>query len=101
MPYPDDRFSAVLCFTMLHHIPSPQLQDRAFSEVARVLAPGGIFAGTDSVGEGTMFKLIHIGDTLVPVDPAELPARLQAAGLEDAIVERNNGSFRFRARKPG
>ena len=27
MPFPDGRFSAVVCFTMLHHVPSAQLQD--------------------------------------------------------------------------
>src|ERR1700678_1792828 len=37
MPYADNQFSAVLCFTMLHHIDSPQLQDRLLAEAARVL----------------------------------------------------------------
>jgi ubiquinone/menaquinone biosynthesis C-methylase UbiE len=101
MPYPDRRFSAVLCFTMLHHIPSRELQDKAFAEVARVLAPGGVFAGTDSVGAGIGFKLIHIGDTLVPVDPEGLPDRLLTAGLTQPAVQRDSGSFRFNARKPG
>ena len=99
MPYPDASFSAALCFTMLHHIPSPELQDRALAEVARVLAPGGVFAGTDSVGTGLVFKLIHIGDTLVRVDPGALPDRLRAAGLSEPAVERADGSFRFRAWK--
>lgn len=99
MPYPDASFSAALCFTMLHHIPSRELQDRALSEVARVLAPGGMFAGTDSVGTGIVFKLIHVGDTLVPIDPEAMPERLRAAGLSEPVVERANGSFRFRARK--
>lgn len=100
MPYPDGRFSAVLSFTMLHHVPSRELQDRVFSEVARVLAPGGTFAGTDSLGEGRLFKLIHVGDTLVPIDPHQLPARLKAAGLDEVEVKRADGSFRFRARRP-
>src|SRR6476660_6400977 len=29
LPFPDGRFSAVLCFTMLHHIPTVQQQDQA------------------------------------------------------------------------
>ena len=99
MPYDDAQFTAVLCFTMLHHIPTRELQNRVFTEVARVLAPGGAFAGTDSVGTGAVFRLIHIGDTLQPIDPGELPARLTAAGLAEPEVERVDDSFRFRARK--
>jgi ubiquinone/menaquinone biosynthesis C-methylase UbiE len=101
MPYPEGRFSAVLCFTMLHHIPSRELQDKAFAEVARVLAPGGVFLGTDSIGSGVVFKLIHIGDTMVLIDPDELPARLQTAGLTRPVVERDGRSFRWDAQKPG
>ncbi len=85
MPYAEGQFTGVVCFTMLHHIPERELQDRAFAEIARVLAPGGTFAGTDSVGTGKLFKLIHVGDTLLPIDPGELPARLQAAGLTRAV----------------
>jgi hypothetical protein len=85
---------------MLHHVPQRDLQDRVLAEVARVLAPGGWFAGTDSVGTGALFKLIHIGDTLVPIDPDELPSRLIAAGFEQPAVDRVQRSFRFRARTP-
>jgi len=99
LPYPDGRFSAVVCFTMLHHIDSPQLQDRAFAEVARVLRPGGIFAGTDSLGVGRKFKLIHIGDTLTLVDPHALPARLQDAGLSSPQVDTSERSMRWRAHR--
>ncbi len=100
VPFEDDRFSGVACFTMLHHIPSPELQDRLFAEALRVLRPGGVFAGTDSIGHGILFKLIHIGDTLVLVDPDGLPGRLQAAGFEEVAVETSPRSLKFRARKP-
>jgi SAM-dependent methyltransferase len=100
LPFEDGRFSTVVCFTMLHHVPQRELQDRVLAEVARVLVPGGCFAGTDSVGTGALFKLIHVGDTLVPIDPDELPSRLVAAGLEQPAVDRVERSFRFRARKP-
>lgn len=99
LPFDDGRFSTVLCFTMLHHIPDAALQDRAFAEISRVLQPGGTFAGTDSVGTGALFKLIHVGDTLLPLDPDALPARLGSAGLSEVEVQRRDGSFRFRARK--
>jgi ubiquinone/menaquinone biosynthesis C-methylase UbiE len=100
LPFEDDRFSSVLCFTMLHHIPARERQDRAFAEVARVLRPGGVFAGTDSVGTGMLFKLIHIGDTLLPIAPKEMAERLQSAGLAEALVDDEGKSFRFCARKP-
>jgi ubiquinone/menaquinone biosynthesis C-methylase UbiE len=100
MPFDDGRFSAVVCFTMLHHLPSPQLQDRLLAEVARVLRPGGLFAGTDSLGTGRLFALLHVGDTLVPVSPEELPERLRSVGLAKPEVRAGGNSFRFRARKP-
>jgi ubiquinone/menaquinone biosynthesis C-methylase UbiE len=100
MPFADDRFSSAVCFTMLHHIPSRALQDRLLDEVRRVLKPGGLFAGTDSLGTGRAFKLLHIRDTLVPVNPDELPVRLEHAGLVEPSVETGGRSFRFHARKP-
>lgn len=101
LPYPDARFSSVVCFTMLHHLDPPELQDRAFAEVARVLRPDGTFAGTDSLGGGRLFKLIHIGDTLALIDPRGLAARLQAAGLTALEVECGKRSLRFRASRTG
>jgi SAM-dependent methyltransferase len=100
MPYEDGRFSAVVCFTMLHHIDPAEHQDEAFAEVARVLAPGGLFAGTDSLGVGWLFKLIHVGDILNPIDPDGLPDRLQAAGLTAPRVDLSERSLRFRAHRP-
>ena len=99
MPFEDDRFSGAVCFTMLHHVPSPAAQDRLFAEVRRVLRPGAPFAGTDSTGRGVGFALLHIGDVKVVIDPADLPARLSAAGFEDVEVQADADSFRFRARR--
>ena len=45
MPFADATFSAVVCLTMLHHLPIPELQDRLFAEVHRVLVPGGAQSG--------------------------------------------------------
>ncbi len=100
LPYPDGSFSSAVCFTMLHHIPTAELQDRAFAEISRVLRPGGTFAGTDSIGKGLLFKLIHVGDTLNLIDPDELPKRLEAAGFGEVSVDRGGRSMRFRAVKP-
>jgi len=80
LPFPDGRFSAVVCFTMLHHVPSPALQDALFAEAHRVLRPGGVFRGVDSL-PNLRFRLLHLGDTMVPVDPGTLPDRLRRAGF--------------------
>lgn len=98
LPFADATFDTVVCFTMLHHVPSPQLQDRLFSEVARVLRPGGGFAGIDSRAS-LRFRLLHIGDTMTNVDPGTLPDRLRAAGLADPGTELGTRSYRFRAVK--
>jgi SAM-dependent methyltransferase len=100
MPFADGRFSGVVCFTMLHHVPSQELQDRLLAEASRVLRAGGVFAGTDSLGTGRAFKLLHLRDTLLPVAPDQLPRRLERAGLSEPQVDTAGSSFRFRARRP-
>jgi SAM-dependent methyltransferase len=97
MPFPDDTFSAAVCFTMLHHVPSAAQQDRLFAEAYRVLRPGGVFAGSDS-RYSRRFRLYHLFDTMVVVDPATLPARLAAAGFRDVRVDVTT-SVRFRGYK--
>lgn len=83
LPFPNGRFSAVVCFTMLHHVPSAAEQDLLFAEARRVLRPGGVFRGVDSrLSLG--FRLLHLGDTMVVLDPATLPDRLRRAGFDDA-----------------
>jgi SAM-dependent methyltransferase len=99
MPFSDAQFSGGVTFTMLHHVPSPQLQDKVLREVWRVIAPGGVFVGSDSLQSFRM-RLIHIGDTLVPVDPDTFGARLEAAGFEVLELEKNADAFRFHARRP-
>jgi ubiquinone/menaquinone biosynthesis C-methylase UbiE len=99
LPLPDASVSAVVCFTMLHHVPSPAMQDLLLAEAARVLKPGGVLAGSDSM-TSWWFRQIHRGDTLVPVDPATFPGRLAAAGFVGARVSLAPGAFRFRARRP-
>ncbi|HEY5639815.1 MAG TPA: class I SAM-dependent methyltransferase [Dehalococcoidia bacterium] len=97
---PDGEFSGAVCFTMLHHVPSPELQDRLFAEVCRVLQPGGLYVGADST-PSLFWRLAHIADTAVVVDPETLQPRLEAAGFTDVTVNvRKEGGFNFRARRP-
>jgi SAM-dependent methyltransferase len=97
LPFDEGRFSAAAMFTMLHHVPSPKLQNQLFSEVRRVLRSGGLFTGTDSV-ETTGRWLLHEGDVYVPVDPTSLAPRLSEAGFVDVVVEEFGDRFRFQAR---
>ncbi len=96
---PDDRFSSALSFTMLHHVPSAAAQDELFAEVARVLRPGGIFAGTDSL-DSEEFRELHVGDVCVPVQPETLVDRLAGAGFDQIAVDTNDYGVRFRASRP-
>ncbi|HUB50875.1 MAG TPA: class I SAM-dependent methyltransferase [Terracidiphilus sp.] len=99
MSFANRTFQSAVCFTMLHHVGSIELQNKLFREVARVLKPGGIFAGTDSL-PGRSMKFLHLFDTLVLVDPETLAERLTDAGFENAQVDVNPYAFRFRAWKP-
>ncbi|HEY7116797.1 MAG TPA: class I SAM-dependent methyltransferase [Tepidisphaeraceae bacterium] len=98
MPFADGSFTGVVSLTMLHHVPTPALQDRLLAEASRVLVAGGVFAGFDAVGS-LLLRLVHLGDTYVPVDPDTLARRLEAAGFADISVERGGARFRFRARR--
>jgi ubiquinone/menaquinone biosynthesis C-methylase UbiE len=101
LPFQDDRFSGATCFTMLHHVPSAAEQDRLLAEVARVLRPGGLFVGVDSV-DRPAWRELHEGDTCTPVDPSTLASRLERAGFVEVEVERGGAEmqrFRFLGRK--
>jgi len=98
LPLGDNSFDSVTCFTMLHHVPSPSQQDELFAEACRVLRPGGVYAGMDSL-PSLRFRVLHLFDTMVLVSPSTLPDRLRAAGFEDVDVTSVDGQFRFRAVK--
>lgn len=98
MPFEGGSFSGAVSLTMLHHVPSPDLQDKLLREVWRVLKPGAVFAGADSLWSRRM-QILHIHDTLVPVDPAAFGERLQNAGFSNPSIAVNGSAFRFSARK--
>lgn len=99
MTFPDARFSAVVSFTMLHHVPTAELQDRLFAEAHRVLRPGGILVASDSVASADLAAL-HVDDTYNPVDPDELSVRLEGAGFVDVEVRSNAFGWACHAHRP-
>jgi SAM-dependent methyltransferase len=94
------RFSAATCFSVLHHMPSAENQDRLFAELRRVLRPGGMFVGTDS-RDLAPIRAGHEGDTFVPIDPDTLEARLQRAGFGQTTIDIGEYQFRFITRAAG
>ena len=99
MPFAQDQFSAVVSFTMLHHVPSRDAQDRLLGEAFRVLRPGGIFLGSDS-RSSLLFRAAHLFDIMVLVDPDQFGRRLEDAGFEAVHVDSRRKAFRFSALKP-
>ncbi|WP_101949443.1 class I SAM-dependent methyltransferase [Mycobacterium sp. 3519A] len=97
LPYTDDSFSGAACFTMLHHVPTAELQDRLFAEVARVLRPGAALVASDSHADEAL-KAHHEDDIYNPIDPASLPDRLAAAGFGDVAVKTNDFGWAVIAR---
>src|SRR5262249_29097880 len=80
------QFTSALCLTMIHHVPSAELQDELFAETRRLLQPGGVFVGLDSL-DSPRLRALHVDDVFVPLDMETIGARLEAAGFVDVVVE--------------
>ena len=96
--YPDASVDSVGTFTMLHHVPTLALQNKILAEAFRVLRPGGVLVGSDSLA-GNDLHLFHADDTYNPVDAASLLARLQTIGFGQITVMVDE-RLMFVARKP-
>lgn len=99
LEFEDGRFTGAICFTMMHHVPSIELQDKLFAEVCRVLRPGAALVASDNLANPDLEKG-HAGDTYNPVDPAALPARLEAAGFVNVTVTTNPFAWQATAYAP-
>jgi len=96
LPFGNASFSSATAFTMLHHLPDREAQDRLFREVYRVLRPASAFVGSDSL-DSFFMRLVHLRDTLVPLDPNTLAARLEQCGFRDVQIEVRSRRVRFEA----
>jgi SAM-dependent methyltransferase len=98
LSFPDGRFSGAVCFSMLHHVPSAELQDRLFAEAARVLQAGAPIVAVDSLANNDI-KAFHEGDTYQPIEPDTLKTRLEAAGFTGVEVRTNQHGWTALARR--
>ena len=99
LSYPDESFDSVGSFTMLHHVPTPALQNAILAEALRVLRPGGVLIASDSLASDGLHHF-HEGDTYQPVEPGSLVCRLQTLGF-GALTVMVDDVLKFVARKPG
>ncbi len=97
MPFPDASFDSVGAFTVLHHVPTVAQQDRILAEALRVLRPGGVFVGADSL-PATAVHDFHRGDVYNPVDPGTFFTRLKTVGFAAVTIEQDEELI-FIARK--
>jgi ubiquinone/menaquinone biosynthesis C-methylase UbiE len=96
--YPDESFDSVGTFTMLHHVPTQAQQNKILAEALRVLRPGGVLIGSDSLASNDLHHF-HVDDTYNPVDPASLLGRLQTLGFEKLTIM-VDGAVMFVAHRP-
>jgi ubiquinone/menaquinone biosynthesis C-methylase UbiE len=98
MQFADASFDAVCCFTMLHHVRTTSEQNALLSETLRVLRPGGVFVGADSLASDDLHHF-HVGDTYNPVEPSVFLTRLQTVGFRRITLSVDD-DLRFIAYKP-
>ncbi|MGH3744127.1 MAG: class I SAM-dependent methyltransferase [Mycobacteriales bacterium] len=95
LPFDDGSFDAAGAFTMLHHVSSTGQQRRLLAEMVRVLRPGGVLVGSDSLASEDL-RGFHEGDTYNPLPPARLLGWLQELGCRPIHLSVDRG-LTFRA----
>ncbi|MEU9606468.1 class I SAM-dependent methyltransferase [Streptomyces sp. NPDC048057] len=98
LEFPDASFDSAASFTMLHHVPTVALQNQLLAEVLRVLRPGGVLVGADSLPSHELHEF-HEGDVYNPLEPAAFLVRLQTLGYVDITLRVSDG-LTFSAHKP-
>jgi SAM-dependent methyltransferase len=57
IPFPDASFDFVYSINVMHHVIQPDVRDRLFAEVVRVLKPGGVFLLHEMNVENALFRV--------------------------------------------
>lgn len=80
LPFPDGAFDAVLCMDVIVHFP-PGEEQRAFQELARVLAPGGLAIVRVSALDALRSRHSQFAHERQRFTRSRLVGALEAAGL--------------------
>jgi ubiquinone/menaquinone biosynthesis C-methylase UbiE len=100
LPFAERSFSSAIAVLILHHLRSIELQESALREIFRVLRPGDVLVGFE-IQNGWLQRAVHFNSTFVPVSPATISGRLEAAGFSCVTIEFGPGGFGFRAVRAG
>ena len=95
---PDESFDSIGTFTMLHHLSTDRHQYATLAEAFRMLRPGGVLIGSDSLASNDLHHF-HADDTYNPVEPAWLVTQLLTLGFRPIAV-RVGDEISFTAHKP-
>lgn len=77
IPAPDSSFDVILMFRSLHHVPI-ELMDQAFSEIHRVLKPGGVVYISEPIFAGNFNEILRLFHDEKIVREAAFAAELRA-----------------------
>ena len=94
---PDGRFSAATCFSVLHHVPTVEEQDRVLARIRSLLRPGSALYAVDT-RDIEFIRDVHEDDVFNPLDESTLADRLHRAGFTDVDLDIGEYELRFVAR---
>ncbi|MGH9115443.1 MAG: class I SAM-dependent methyltransferase [Acidimicrobiales bacterium] len=83
--FADGSFDSVASFNMLHHLPTLASQQAMLGEAFRLLRPGGVLIGSDSLASNDLHRF-HADDVYNPIDPVRLLVMLQMLGCRPITV---------------